>query len=109
MTLQQQPPEAAANPGVKVFVNRPATVSKVAEPTDQDAVEFLRNRLDRTGPLARRQFLDPSLHLRKAFATGIDLVPAKRIAQKREALGRGCQRFSSSSDAESNRPARPMR
>ena len=35
MTFQQQPPEAAANLGVQVFVNRPATVAEVTEPTDE--------------------------------------------------------------------------
>jgi hypothetical protein len=86
MTLQQQPPKTTAYLCVQVLEDRPSTMPKVTEPTDQHPVEFFCNRLDRTAPLARSQFLDPRLHLRQALATGIDLVPAKRVAQKREAF-----------------------
>lgn len=86
MTLQQQPPEAGADVRVKVFVDRPATVTKVQEPSGKDAIEVPGYRLDRTAPRARCQLGDPRLDLRKDFATRIDFVPAERVAQKREAL-----------------------
>ena len=86
MTLKQQSPKATADLRVQGFENRPATVTKVTEPTTQNAGQFGRDQLDRTGPPAGRQFFDPRLHLRKALATRIDLFPAKRVTQKREAL-----------------------
>ena len=45
----------------------------------------LGNRLHRTGPLTRRQLFETSLQVRKALATRINFVPAKRVAQKRKA------------------------
>ena len=85
MILQEDPPRAADH-RVHVRVDRSATVPRIAEPTNQHAVEVLRDDLDRTATIPTRQLFDLHLHFRQTLTSRVDIIAPKRQTQERKTL-----------------------